>query len=529
MKKDVKLCDINNFIRVTSIAGDNIINRKQFTSEIAIDPNEERTAVIKLTTIDTDRDGDVIVPEGIDLSEYESNPIVCWNHVYSNPPIGRVIAIQKTPNAVYAKVLFATTDFANEIWDLVKGGFLKCSSIGFISKTSLSRGTREFSNYINAHALKITSATKRIITSCTMIENSLVPIPANSSALIMAVAQKSIKLDKKLIKELGVFIDKKDYRNYYNDYDNFINNTVEIKAESDEEEGRWVTWNGRKIFIGGDGVARFGPGGKEVPKDEVPSGEPKEPKEEPKETSKPKETSEPKEPSKPKETSKPKEELVAHRNGIAKITIDKEGFKGDKVIQKDQAEKISKLFSNAGIEIDETLNQQNFKTAVTAGATINDLRERYPTFKDMPEFEMIFDDKYQDNVFATNTADGGYHYRDREMGFNTKLTSTMPPVGPLTLGVHHTVDRSISGTVRHEYGHHIGINLYVKEQKFEQELDGLFLKYNKISPKGVSSYATSSQHELFAEAFTAYTHSGYGKSGNKLQPDLENFMAKWIK
>lgn len=203
MKKEIKLDSIKNFLK-TELDSNSLLERKQFNSQIALQEQEDRTFIAKISSNSCDRDGDILSPNGCDTIEYETNPIVCWNHSYSTAPIGKVLALQKTNDAIYIKVQMANTPFATELWELVKGGFLRTTSIGFIAKNALLRGTAAFNKYVKDTGLKIDDAVKRIVTDFIMIESSLVPIPANKDALILAYSNKSIKLDNKLAKDFGL-------------------------------------------------------------------------------------------------------------------------------------------------------------------------------------------------------------------------------------------------------------------------------------------------------------------------------------
>jgi len=86
----------------------------------------------------------------------------------------------------------------------VRGGYLKTCSVGFIIKQAVMRGTSEFKKL--AAQLGLGEDCKRIITQWELIENSIVNLPSNQDALILAVSTKSINIDDALIKSLGIEI-----------------------------------------------------------------------------------------------------------------------------------------------------------------------------------------------------------------------------------------------------------------------------------------------------------------------------------
>ena len=224
MKKELRLDSIRNFIN-TKLDPNSILERKSFDTQIALQADEERTFIAKITTSAVDRDGDLLSPMGCDYSEYESNPIVLWNHSRSLPQVGKVVALQKQPDAVYLKVNMAPTEQGLELWELIKGSYLRAMSIGFIAKNALIRGTKEFARYVRDNSLQITEDCKRIITDYYIMESSLVPIPANQEALIQAYSTKGIHLNVKLAKEFGI-------------------KEIEIKGETGEQTAEQVKQEG---------------------------------------------------------------------------------------------------------------------------------------------------------------------------------------------------------------------------------------------------------------------------------------------
>jgi len=95
------------------------------------------TAII--ATPDMDRAGDVVVPDGCNLAKYRLNPVVFFGHQsipfpvgVSEDPEGR-IAVQIEPGkCVKATCYFhQATKEAVQVFDLVRLGVLRCTSVGF--------------------------------------------------------------------------------------------------------------------------------------------------------------------------------------------------------------------------------------------------------------------------------------------------------------------------------------------------------------------------------------------------------------
>lgn len=83
------------------------------------------------------------------------------------------------------------------------------------------------------------------------------------------------------------------------------------------------------------------------------------------------------------------------------------------------------------------------------------------------------------------------------------------------------VGKSIGDTVRHEIGHHVEANFLTLDQKIAWET---IAKEHVGKPWLVSQYGATNSSELFAESFSAYTHSGYGTGGRELPEAILKFF-----
>ena len=203
MKNKVLVSSLRPFgIDIAGLDENAVVERKTYHPVIKLMEDEERCVIADMTTTSIDVDGDVVIPSGGDLSRFVKNPIVMWAHNYSEPCIGRALEVRSSKDTLQAKIQFAQTPRATEIWQLVKGGFLKCNSIGFIATNTLHSGNEDFKDYCKKNT--VDKNCKRIITKWTLLENSIVNIPSNEDALIQAISSKSIELSDKTIKELEI-------------------------------------------------------------------------------------------------------------------------------------------------------------------------------------------------------------------------------------------------------------------------------------------------------------------------------------
>ncbi len=124
-----------------------------------------------------DRDGDIIVQQGIDLANFKKNPIVLFGHNSRSLPIGRVdpdsIVIEN--GATFGTVKFADYDFAKTVEKLYQDGIMKAWSIGFCVKEYEPREDEEGK-----------TLGWKIIKS-ELYELSAVNVPANPEALVSAL------------------------------------------------------------------------------------------------------------------------------------------------------------------------------------------------------------------------------------------------------------------------------------------------------------------------------------------------------
>ena len=180
-----------------------VLVRKQNDLGIVLDKTDESSIIIKISDTTTDRSGEVILQDGLNLDDYLKNPIMCWGHDYSIPAIAKITELQKSNNATYAKVKFGSGKTCQDYYNLVKEGILSACSIGFVSTREIVKGTREFVNFIKENSVKYGLSNieniKKIITESTMLELSLVNIPCNQNALVV---MKSLNIEDDLTNKI---------------------------------------------------------------------------------------------------------------------------------------------------------------------------------------------------------------------------------------------------------------------------------------------------------------------------------------
>jgi HK97 family phage prohead protease len=123
---------------------------------------------ITVSTNDEDRDGDVCVPSGAVLTNYQKNPVVLFGHDYSALPVGSSTSVSVGTNGIVASWRWLENDtFADRVRNAFEQGVLRAASIGFRPLESAARG----------------DGSGRVYTKWELLEWSLVPVPANASAV----------------------------------------------------------------------------------------------------------------------------------------------------------------------------------------------------------------------------------------------------------------------------------------------------------------------------------------------------------
>jgi HK97 family phage prohead protease len=139
-----------------------------------------RQVKVICSTDDIDRAGEVIVQSGIDLGDYQTNPVVLWQHDPMQP-IARAVDIGLAGGKLQATVQFpdeGVSPKADEVYGLIKAGVINSTSVGFdpIESEPMDpnrpRGPQRY--------LK-----------CGLMEFSFVSVPANPGASIVARSAKS--------------------------------------------------------------------------------------------------------------------------------------------------------------------------------------------------------------------------------------------------------------------------------------------------------------------------------------------------
>jgi HK97 family phage prohead protease len=143
------------------------------------------TAVITAETID--RDGEVLVPQGMNATEFERNPVLFWNHDYSQP-VGKSAGLKRRERDIVGDFTFAQRpdgyvgDFFPEVAAALVGqGIVNGVSVGFVPEDGGARRATEVDRK------KYGGNVSTVFSRWKLLEVSLAPLQANPEALITAV------------------------------------------------------------------------------------------------------------------------------------------------------------------------------------------------------------------------------------------------------------------------------------------------------------------------------------------------------
>lgn len=128
---------------------------------------------------EVDRMGDLMLATAFEkfMDRFKANPVLCWCHNIFAPPIGSVIDIEIVPGkGLKFKAKFATTKFAQEIFQLFVEKVLRAFSVQFIPHETREPNAEELEKH--GKTLKLT------IPVAELLEISPVPVPAVAHALV---------------------------------------------------------------------------------------------------------------------------------------------------------------------------------------------------------------------------------------------------------------------------------------------------------------------------------------------------------
>ena len=166
------------------------MQRKQLFARVEKSNGVKVDATISTETID--RDGEVLVAQGMDSGEFDKNPVVFYNHDYAQP-VGKVTDLRRGKGKVDATIEFAKRPddfegayFPEFVESLVEQGVVKGISVGFIPQPG---GVRKASQKDRED---YGDSVRQVFSKWKLLEVSVAPLPANSTALVSAIRKGAV-------------------------------------------------------------------------------------------------------------------------------------------------------------------------------------------------------------------------------------------------------------------------------------------------------------------------------------------------
>lgn len=155
---------------------------------------DKRQVKVAVSTEQPDRQGDIVVQDGIDLSNFKNTRTVLWNHDQDHP-IASCVDIGVVGKKLQATVQFpdeGVSEKADEIYGLIKSGIVNSASIGFLPLDGEPADGKNPRNGVR-------------IDKSELLEFSFVSVPANPGAVIQARSMRSAPAKVKTMKIKGLY------------------------------------------------------------------------------------------------------------------------------------------------------------------------------------------------------------------------------------------------------------------------------------------------------------------------------------
>jgi hypothetical protein len=145
-----------------------------------------------VTTEMIDRDGEVVIAQGMNASEYLTNPVLFYNHDY-NLPVGKCLSLERRPTSIVADFKFAERPddfegpfFPEFVASMVGQGIVRGVSIGYTAENGgIRRATPD-------DRKRWGDSVHTVFNKWKLMEISVAPMQCNPGALISAVRKGAV-------------------------------------------------------------------------------------------------------------------------------------------------------------------------------------------------------------------------------------------------------------------------------------------------------------------------------------------------
>ena len=235
-----------------------IIDKGFSGTEKGYEVDEDENTIIKyVSTISVDRDGDIVLPEGVILDDFNKHKVILYAHRHGADmfgggeptlPIGKDVWIKRDKFGLKAKQSYhLVTELSRNIYDMHRKGYPLASSIGFIVLESVNNdGGKEWKEMVKhikdkyGMTTKAINSAKRVFTKTYLLEHSDCPVGSNPDALALAFQNGEVEFKSvELLKDLNLESEKEKNRieeleKEVEKLDSIIESKNEIKSGLDE-------------------------------------------------------------------------------------------------------------------------------------------------------------------------------------------------------------------------------------------------------------------------------------------------------
>lgn len=174
-----------------------------------LDPGE-RSDVSWISSESIDRQGEVVIADGMDDSQFRANPLVTLQHKYELPPVGRSLWRRRVADGdrvgIKAKTIYPArpADWPDtdpwppdKVFALVQAGMMNGKSIGFLPTRVHVPDAREAEQ-------RGWNNVSLVIDEWVLLEYACCFLPANQDSLVETVSKAGIDLPPWLLDALGL-------------------------------------------------------------------------------------------------------------------------------------------------------------------------------------------------------------------------------------------------------------------------------------------------------------------------------------
>jgi hypothetical protein len=184
--------------------GDNA-RLKSISAKMDTDPADPLLFTARITKAVLDRDGEVLLPGGMDASEFDASGAIFWNHDYNCPVAVPVGKMQKNADEVIAKARFMERvegDGGSFLPDYARSFVTAMAKAGRSAGVSVGFEGTDYRNPTKKDREEFGSSVTRVYTRWKLLEWSIAPVQANQDAYVTAMGKS---IDKTACKSLFGF------------------------------------------------------------------------------------------------------------------------------------------------------------------------------------------------------------------------------------------------------------------------------------------------------------------------------------